>query len=167
MKKYDVIVVGTGFAGSVIAREFADINKQVLVIEKRNHIGGNMYEEESNNGIRVHKYGPHIFHTNDQIALNYIKKYSDFYFYEHKVVGLIDGVLVPIPFNFKSLELLFDNKECNKIKSKLLKYFPEQTKVLFLLIFNTLFALVLNSISIFLLFKIFLNNSVYPCFGIN
>ena len=62
--EYDAIVVGSGFAGSVIANELAQRNKKVLIIEKRPNIGGNMYEEVGENGIRIHKYGPHIFHTN-------------------------------------------------------------------------------------------------------
>ena len=69
----DVIIVGAGFAGSTLANLFANINKKVLVIDKRNHIGGNMYEETRDNGVRVHKYGPHIFHTNDKEVLNIYK----------------------------------------------------------------------------------------------
>ena len=69
---YDVIIVGAGFAGSVLAERFASNNKKVLVIDKRNHIGGNMYEEIRSNGVRVHKYGPHIFHTNDKEVFDYL-----------------------------------------------------------------------------------------------
>lgn len=127
--KYDAIVVGAGFAGSVMARCFAEDNKKVLVIDKRSHIGGNMYEETRTNGVRVHTYGPHIFHTNDQEVFNYLKKYSGFYFYEHRVIGLIDGKYVPIPFNFKSLELLFDEKQSSIIKEKLLTSYPDTKKV--------------------------------------
>lgn len=127
--KYDVIIVGAGFAGSVLAREFADDNKKVLVIEKRNHIGGNMYEYTRENGVRVHLYGPHIFHTNYKEVFDYVKKYSGFYFYEHRVIGYIDGNYVPIPFNFKSLEILFNEEEASQIKEKLLNYYKDQNKV--------------------------------------
>ena len=91
--KYDVIVVGSGFAGSVLARKFADDNKKVLIYEKRPHIAGNMYEETIN-GIRVHKYGPHIFHTNNAKVMDFLKQYGQWYFYEHKVLGKINNVLV-------------------------------------------------------------------------
>ena len=74
--KYDVIIVGAGFAGATLANKFANDNKKVLVIEKRPHIGGNMYEECRKNGVRVHLYGPHIFHTNDEEVFNYLKKFT-------------------------------------------------------------------------------------------
>lgn len=127
--KYDVIIIGAGFAGSVLARQFAEDNKKVLVVEKRDHIGGNMYEKTMENGVRVHLYGPHIFHTNSKKVLDYLKQFAGFFFYEHRVVGYIDGNFVPIPFNFKSLEILFDEKEANEIKEKLLKAYPDTKKV--------------------------------------
>ena len=77
---YDVIIVGAGFAGSVLAEKFASDNKKVLVIDKRNHIGGNMYEETRSNGVRVHKSGPHIFHTNDKEVFDYLPHFTGFYF---------------------------------------------------------------------------------------
>ena len=123
---YDVIIVGAGFAGSVLAERFASNNKKVLVIDKRNHIGGNMYEETRSNGVIVHKYGPHIFHTNDKEVFDYLQQFTGFYFYEHRVIGYIDKTFVPIPFNFKSLELLFPNDKVKEIKEKLLdKYFSK------------------------------------------
>lgn len=136
MNKYDVIIVGAGFAGSVLARKFADDNKKVLVIEKRKHIGGNMYEETLKNGVRVHKYGPHIFHTNNEGVFKFLSNYTGWYFYEHRVLGKIDNTLVPIPFNFKSIELLFDKNKAESIKEKLLKEYPDQTKVSILDLIN-------------------------------
>ena len=126
---YDAIVVGAGFCGSVIARGLADKGKKVLLLEKRNHIAGNMYETIRSNGIRIHKYGPHIFHTNLKEVFDYLKKYSGFYFYEHRVLGKIDEKLVPIPFNFKSIELLFESEKAELIKSELKKEFPAEEKV--------------------------------------
>lgn len=126
---YDVIIVGAGFAGATLARKFADDNKKVLVLEKRSHIGGNMYEDTLENGVRVHKYGPHIFHTNNEEVFDFLKKYSGWYFYEHRVLGKIDGNLVPIPFNFKSIEILFDEQQAEKIKKKLKDFFPNEIKV--------------------------------------
>lgn len=127
--EFDIIIVGAGFAGSTLARKFADIGKKVLIFDKRNHIGGNMYEEERENGVRVHKYGPHIFHTNHKEVFEYLKNFTDFYFYEHRVIGYIDGKYVPIPFNFKSLELLFDSKTATEIKEKLLSTYEGKKKV--------------------------------------
>ena len=98
--KPDVIVAGAGFAGAVAAREMAEAGKQVLVLEKRNHIGGNMYEEENEAGIRIHVYGPHIFHTNDERVFRYIRQFGKWDTYEHRVKGKIREKEVPIPFNF-------------------------------------------------------------------
>ena len=133
---YDVIIVGAGFAGSVLAEKFASNNKKVLVIDKRNHIGGNMYEETRSNGVRVHKYGPHIFHTNDKEVFDYLQQFTGFYFYEHRVIGYIDKTFVPIPFNFKSLELLFPNDKVKEIKEKLLDKYSSKTKVSILDLLN-------------------------------
>ena len=85
---YDAVVVGSGFAGAVVARELAErANKRVLIIEKRAHIGGNMYDELDENGILVHRYGPHIFHTNDKRAFDYVRRFTEWRDYEHKVLA--------------------------------------------------------------------------------
>ena len=132
----DVIIVGAGFAGATLANKFANANKKVLVIDKRSHIGGNMYEEVRDNGVRIHKYGPHIFHTNDKEVFEYLQKFTSFYFYEHRVIGYIDGEYVPIPFNFKSLELLFPSDKVKIIKEKLLSTYKDQKKVSILDLLN-------------------------------
>ena len=133
---YDVIIIGAGFAGATLANKFAEDKKKVLLVDKRNHIGGNMYEEERKNGLRVHLYGPHIFHTNDREVFEYLKQYTEFYFYEHRVLANINNVLVPVPFNFKSIELLFDKKNADSIKNKLLKKYPNSKKVSILDLLN-------------------------------
>lgn len=129
MNKYDVLVVGAGFAGAVIARREADQGKKVLIVEKRAQIGGNMYECFDKDGIRIHLFGPHIFHTNNEEVFSFLKQYSDFYPYEHKVIGKIDGKLVPIPFNFTSLEMLFEKEKADEIKEKLKTAYPNQEKI--------------------------------------
>lgn len=126
---YDSIVVGAGFSGAVAARELAEAGKTVLVIDKRAQIGGNMYDSEDSNGVLVHWYGPHIFHTSSKDVFDYLKRFSDWSPYEHRVLGRIDGKHVPIPFNFRSLDLLFPAQKAELIKAKLTEQFPNQQKV--------------------------------------
>ena len=126
--KYDVIVVGAGFAGATIANRLANANKKVLIIEKRNHIGGNAYDYYNENGVLVHKYGPHIFHTSIKRVFDYLNSFVEFEKYEHKVLGNIDGTLVPIPFNFTALERLFGS-QANDIENKLLNRYPNQSRI--------------------------------------
>ncbi|MEF9968186.1 MAG: NAD(P)-binding protein, partial [Longicatena sp.] len=94
--KPDVIVIGCGFAGSVLAERFASqSNKKVLVIDSRSHVGGNMYDFIDDNGVRYHEYGPHIFHTNSKDVVDYLSNFTEWYPYEHRVLGLIQGKKVP------------------------------------------------------------------------
>ena len=96
----DALVVGSGFAGSVVARELAErADKRVLVIEKRAHVGGNMYDETDEAGILVHRYGPHIFHTNDKRAFDYVRRFTEWRDYSHKVLADWYGTYLPVPFN--------------------------------------------------------------------
>ncbi len=129
IKHYDIIVVGAGFAGTTIANRMAALNKRVLVIEKRNHIAGNMYEEYDQARILIHKYGPHIFHTNNEKVFNFLQQFGEWFPYEHRVLGRIDGQLVPIPFNFKSIDMLFSKEQATKLKLGLQKQFPNQEKI--------------------------------------
>ena len=99
-----------------------------MVLEKRNHIGGNGYEETLHD-IRYHKYGPHIFHTNSKRVKDYVEQFTSWYFYEHRVLGKIDGECVPIPFNFKSIELLFYKEKAKLIQTKLLEHYEWNSKV--------------------------------------
>ncbi len=126
---YDAIVIGAGFSGAVAAREIADSGKKVLIIEKRKQIGGNMYECFDKDGIRIHLYGPHIFHTNNEDVFRYLKRFANFYKYEHKVIGKIKNRLVPIPFNYKSLDILFNKTEATEIKKKLSELYPNIHKI--------------------------------------
>lgn len=105
--KTDILVVGAGFAGSVIAERFASHGKSVLVIDKRPHIGGNAYDELDGAGILIHRYGPHIFHTNaDQVAA-YLSRFTEWRPYEHRVLSSVDGKLFPIPINLRTLNEFF------------------------------------------------------------
>lgn len=107
MEESDVIVVGAGLSGCVIAERMATVlNKKVLVMEKRNHIGGNCYDYVDENGILMNKYGAHLFHTNDEDVWEYINKFDTWVRWEHKVVGWIDNQLVPIPANITTVNQL-------------------------------------------------------------
>lgn len=99
----DVIIIGAGFAGATVANVLANKGKNVLIIDKRDHIGGNAYDYMEED-ILIHKYGPHIFHTNSKEVFDYLSNFTEWYKYEHKVLGHVDNKLVPIPFNFKSIE---------------------------------------------------------------
>jgi len=128
IQKYDAIVIGAGFAGAVFARAMAEEGRKILVIEKRTVVGGNMYDERIEN-ILIHKYGPHIFHTNNRIVFGFLKRFSQWFEYKHRVMGKIEGKLVPIPFNFTSIDMLFDASEAAKIKAKLLQTFGDKKTV--------------------------------------
>lgn len=121
MKQYDAVIVGCGFAGSVMAERFAQLDKKVLVLEKRNHIGGNMYDYLDDFGVRVHKYGPHLFHTSRKEVFEYLSEFTEWYPYEHRVLGYVDGKLVPIPFNLKSIEMCFESEMAERIKKTLIE----------------------------------------------
>lgn len=126
---YDVIIVGSGYAGSIMARKFADINKNVLVLERRGHIGGNMYDEKDKNGILVHKYGPHIACMNEWRTYDFLSKYTDFVPYQHHVNAEIDDIEVPLPFNLNSIDKLFELRKAIRLKGMLIDEFGIDKKV--------------------------------------
>lgn len=107
--KYDYLIVGAGFAGSVMAERLASqLNKKVLVVEKRNHIAGNAYDEYDEHGILVHRYGPHIFHTNSKEVFEYLSQFTEWIPYEHKVLAKIGNELYPIPINRLTINKLYN-----------------------------------------------------------
>jgi len=107
--KYDYLIVGAGFAGSVMAERLASQrNKKVLIVEKRNHIGGNAYDEYNEHGILIHKYGPHIFHTNSKKVFDYLSQFTEWIPYEHKVLAKLNGELYPIPINRLTVNMLYN-----------------------------------------------------------
>ena len=127
---FDAIVVGCGFAGSVCARELAERgNKKVLMLECRPHIGGNMYDEKDDAGVLVHRYGPHIFHTNDKRAYDYICRFVKMDNYQHRVLADVHGTFMPVPFNKTSMKLAFGEEKAAKLTQKLIDTFGDERKV--------------------------------------
>ncbi|MCA1992448.1 MAG: NAD(P)-binding protein, partial [Coleofasciculus sp. S288] len=105
---FDYLVVGAGFSGSVIAERIASqLGKKVLVVDRRNHIGGNAYDHYDNSGVLVHKYGPHIFHTNSRDVFEYLSRFTEWRSYEHRVLASVDGQLLPIPINLDTINKLY------------------------------------------------------------
>lgn len=106
--KYDYLIVGAGFAGSVCARQLAEMGKTVLLIDKRPHIGGNAFDKRDEHGVLIHPYGPHIFHTNAKRVFEYLSRFTNWRFYEHRVLAQVDVQQVPIPINRTTLNKLYD-----------------------------------------------------------
>ncbi len=105
---FDYLIVGAGFAGSVLAERLAvGSNKKVIVCDKRPHIGGNAYDEYNDAGILIHRYGPHIFHTNSREVFEYLSRFTEWRSYEHRVLASVDGQLVPIPINLDTINTLY------------------------------------------------------------
>jgi UDP-galactopyranose mutase len=107
MVQYDFLIVGAGFSGLVIAERLKSINKKVLVIEKRNHIGGNCYDFYDQYGVLVHQYGPHYFRTNDDSIFNYLSNFTKWRPYEYRIRSYVDGELFPFPINLDGLNKFF------------------------------------------------------------
>src|SRR5205085_2967115 len=105
---FDYLIVGAGFAGSVIAEQMArSFGKKVLLVDRRPHIGGNAYDHYNEHGVLVHKYGPHIFHTNSREVFDYLSRFTAWRPYEHRVQASVDGQLVPMPINLDTVNKLY------------------------------------------------------------
>src|SRR6195952_3785487 len=107
MRKLDALVVGAGFSGAVIAERLADQGMQVLLIDKRPHIGGNAYDTIDRHGVRIHPYGPHIFHTNGMRIAEYLSAFTTWRPYEHRVLAKVGAQLLPIPININTVNRLY------------------------------------------------------------
>src|SRR6187401_1619577 len=108
---FDYLIVGAGFAGSVMAERLAaDAGKKVLIIDKRNHVGGNAYDHYDDAGVLVHKYGPHIFHTNSREVFEYLSRFTEWRQYQHRVQASVDGQLLPIPINLTMVNQMYGLK---------------------------------------------------------
>jgi UDP-galactopyranose mutase len=128
--RYDVLVCGAGFTGAVIAERLAaGLNKRVLVVDKRDHIGGNAFDHYDEHNVLIHRYGPHIFHTNSERVSQYLSRFTSWTPYEHRVRGWVDGQFIPLPVNMTSLELMFGGVEGQRITKLLTDEFGASVKV--------------------------------------
>ena len=130
MEKIKNLVVGCGFSGATIARQIADCwDEDVLIIDKKKHIAGNSYDFFDENGICIHQYGTHIFHTNLENVWHFLNRFTKWHPYFHHVLAKIDGMEVPIPFNLNSIAMLFPSSLACRLETKLINRFGLNVKV--------------------------------------
>lgn len=128
--KTDWLIVGAGYTGAIIAERIAtQLDQKVLVVEKRSHIAGNAYDYYDDHGVLIHKYGPHIFHTNSKKVWDYLSGFTTWRPYYHKVLGVVEGKRIPIPFNFNSLYAVFPQDYASKLEQLLIDKFGYGQKV--------------------------------------
>lgn len=125
----NIIIVGAGISGIVLARLLAEKGQQIFIIDKRPHIGGNSYDYTDKNGINIHKYGPHIFRTDNEEVWQFLSRFAAWHNYTHKVRAIIDSKEVPIPFNFSSIDILFNVEKAKVFKEKLISKYGANKKV--------------------------------------
>lgn len=126
---YDVIIVGAGTAGCVVARKVAEQNKKVLLIEKKNHIAGNCYDAKDEYGVLIHVYGPHIFHTSKENVYQFLTRFTDWYEFRHEVVANVHGQYMPVPFNLHTLKVAYGEERGKELENKLVQIYGMETKV--------------------------------------
>ena len=128
--KIDWLIVGAGFTGCTLAERIAtQLDQKVLLIDRRPHVGGNAYDYYDQNGILLHKYGPHIFHTNSKRVWNYLSAFTEWRPYYHHVLAVIDGKTVPVPFNLNSLRQLFPQRYSERMEDALMAEYGFGTKI--------------------------------------
>lgn len=136
--KVDWLIIGAGFTGAVLAERIASqLNKTVLLVDQRQHVGGNAYDGYDEQGILIHRYGPHIFHTNAKHVWDYLSQFTTWRAYHHRVLGVVDGKQVPIPFNLNSLEILFPPHYAEKLADLLIDTYGFNVKIPILKILET------------------------------
>ena len=127
---YDCIIVGAGIAGATVARKLAEeSNKKVLVLERRNHIGGNCYDKPDDHGILIHEYGPHIFHTGDEGVREFLSRFTKWYDFGHEVVAKVGDHLIPVPFNLNTLHMVYDKEKAERLEKKLIEEYGLDSRV--------------------------------------
>lgn len=133
---FDALVIGAGYAGAVAARQLAEGGRRVLVLERRNHVGGNAYDRKDTGGVLIHQYGPHIFHTNDYEVFRYLSRFTRWRDYRHRVVASVPGeggrpgrMEMPVPFNLTSLEMAYGEEKGRELGEKLIAAYGAEQKV--------------------------------------
>lgn len=126
---YDVLITGAGMTGAVAAAQLVAVGARVLVIDQRNHVGGNCYDVLDDHGICIHPYGPHIFHTSKAEVVEFLSAYTAWRPYEHRVCALINSRIVPLPFNLTSLRLCFSASEAQALERALLEAFGTNAQI--------------------------------------
>jgi UDP-galactopyranose mutase len=127
---YDWIVVGAGYTGAVVAERIAtQLDQTVLVVDRRDHIGGNAYDYRDESGILCHRYGPHIFHTNSQRVWEHLSLFTDWRKYSHRTLAEVDGHRIPVPFNLTSLKTLYPADRAGRLINLLVEQYGMDTKV--------------------------------------
>ena len=128
--KFNWLIIGAGYSGCVLAERIAtQLDQRVLIVEKRNHIGGNAYDYYNEHGHLVHKYGPHIFHTKSKQVWSYLSRFTEWRPYYHHVLAVVEGKKVPLPFNLNTLYELFPPSYAAKLEERLLSRFGFGKKV--------------------------------------
>lgn len=157
---WDNVIVGAGLSGITMAERLAnELNENVLIIEKRDHIGGNCYDYKDENGFLVQKYGPHIFHTDYENVWNYLSQFTKWRYFFYKANVMIDNQPVPLPFNFNTLYKIFPPQKAKELEIKLTKTFPYGSRVPILELQKTNDS-DLKMLSDFIFEKIFLNYTI-------
>lgn len=120
----DALVIGCGLTGAVVARFLAEeLNKKVVIWERRNHIGGNMYDYYDEHNILVHKYGPHTFHTTEKFLFDYMCRFAEWDEYKLTCMAYVNGKFTPTPFNFQTIDDYYDVEEADALKQRIKKVF--------------------------------------------
>lgn len=136
--KFDYLIVGSGLSGAVLAERIANVlDKKVLVVDKRDHIGGNVFDYYNEYGILVHKYGPHIFHTQMKKVWDYTSLFTEWNLYYHKVLALVEGKKIPVPFNLNSLHSIFPKSYADKLEQLLISNYGYGIKIPILKLLET------------------------------
>lgn len=126
---YDSIIIGSGAAGSAVARKLAEKGRKILILERRSHIGGNCYDRPDEYGILIHEYGPHIFHTGDEEVYRFLSRFTDWYCFGHEVSAYVHGKLLPVPFNLNTLYQVYDQKEAEELEELLIREYGEGSRI--------------------------------------
>lgn len=128
MANFDALIIGAGFAGATVARRLAEAGRAVLVVEARDHVGGNAYDCTDEAGVLIHKYGPHIFHTPHKRVYDFLSRFTQWREYAHRVVANVHGQLMPVPFNLTSLDIAYEDR-APALAEKLLQVYGAERKV--------------------------------------